>query len=235
MTRNLLLLSLISLCACAQAVPSRRLNQEPTASDLQEIRALQAEHTTTLESLRTELRELQGRVDELEYRGEGRVKELESTIKRVSSRVPAPAGIPEDILRSDEEQIVKNTGPAAELYQAGLQSIRTGDFQTAIEMFSKFVTENPDTTFSDNALYWKGLCFERVGEYDRAIVALSEVFQKYPAEDRVPHSLLMLGEVFLKMNAKADAELSFKKLIDDHPKSLQAQEAKKRLQTIKKR
>lgn len=204
-------------------------------SDLDDLRSIQAEHTADLNTIRQELREVSGKVEELQYVAMGRTKELERTLNRLGSRVPPPPGVPEKLLNSDEEQIASLTGPAADTYKRGLNQLRAGDFEGGRETFSRFVQDNPGTAFTDNALFWLGICYGKLGQYDRAVVAFSDVFQSYPAENMVPASLYHLSETFVKMGSIQDAKLTLQKLIDEHPKSSFNRKARNRLRELKRR
>lgn len=203
-------------------------------SELRDLRGLQAEQSTELSQLREDVRALNGRIEELEYRSQGRTKELERTVELLGSRVPPPAGVPEELLRQDEEAIARISSPAALEFRKGLQLLRTGDFDQARKIFSRFAEENPGTAFSDNALFWSGIAYYKLGYNDQAIIAFSEVFQKYPAEDRVPAALFELAETFARMGSTSDAVATFRKLIDEHPRSPYSVQAKKRIPELER-
>jgi len=206
-----------------------------TKRDVNDIRSLQAQLNASLSELRAELRELRGKVEELEYTSVGKTRELERTLRQFGSRVPPPEGVPADLLNRDEERIVKNSGPAAELYRRGLTSVRAGDFQGAVQTMRQFVEQNPDTAFSDNALFWMGVSLEKMGRYGDAIASYNDVMVRYPAEDMVPASLFRLGESFAKMGSVKDAMLTFDKLMDEYPKNQFSSRAKKRKRELRRR
>lgn len=201
-------------------------------NQLRDLRAVQAEHTVRLDDMNQELRQLSGRVDELQHLVSGRTEKLEKALEQVTSRVPPPEGVPEDMLAEDEERINRISGEQATQYKNGLQQLRSGDFSAAQLTFSNFADVNPNTTFTDNALFWVGISLEKMGQYDRAVNAYSQVFQKYPAEDKVPYSLFRLGEVFAKMGLIEEAKLSLSKLINDHPKHKLAKFAQAKIKEL---
>ena len=129
---------------------------------------------------------------------------------------------------------IQQSGPSADQYKGALARLRGGDFEGAKGAFSAFIEQNPGTAFTDNGLFWLGICYSKLGQYDRAIVSFSDVFQSYPAEDMVPASLYYLAETFVKTNSHDDAILTLEKLREDHPKSKFAAKARKRIAEIKK-
>ena len=201
-------------------------------SNLTDLRTLQAQQSSDLNSIRAELRQFSGRMEEIQHVSVGKTQELEQTITQLKSRVPPPAGVPEDLLNQDEERIASTPGAAADLYRKSLQQIRTGDFDGALRGLTQFIQENPGTAFTDNALFWQGIAAEKQGQYDRAIVSYSEVFQKYPAEDMVPAALFSLAEAFDKLGSKSDAVLTLQKLVDEHPRSPYASKGRARLMEL---
>ncbi len=223
-------LALVSLVGCADS--RVRELEETSRSDFKDIRTRLAEHTAAIDQLKSDLRQISGKIEELQYTSVGKTAELERTLRQVSSRVPPPAGIPEDLLNRDDEAIGARSGAAADQYRTGLGQLRGGDFEGAARSFSDFYLTNPQTAFSDNALFWSGLAYERLGQYDRAISAFSDVFQKLPAEDMVPASLFYLGDCFEKMGKRQEASLTYQKLIAEHSRSPFAEKARQQMKFL---
>ena len=226
---------LLGLCACGGQIRELENQTGSLQSDVRDVRSLQAQHTAAISELRTELRKIQGRLEELQYQAEGKTAQLERTLRQFGSRVPPPEGVPEDLLNDDGERIARNQGQAAEQFRMGLEQLRAGDFNGAKSTFTSFNEQYPETAFSDNALFWLGVSHEKLGQYNRAIIAYSDVFQRYPAEDRVPAALYRLAESFVKIDAKNDAVITLQKLIDEHPRSSYSSKARKRLKELKRR
>ncbi len=217
--RSLMLgsMMIIGLSACSTG-KVEQLDETTRANknDINDIRTLQAQQSSAINEIRAELRNLVGKLDEIQHSSAGKTQELEQTISQLKSRVPPPAGVPEDLLNTDDEKINAITGPAADAYKRCLQQIRTGDFDSAKQSLTAFIEANPGTAFTDNALFWLGIAYDKMGQYDRAVVAFSEVFQKYPAEDMVEPALWFLADSFRKLGSKDDAVLTLQKLVDEH-------------------
>lgn len=198
-------------------------------TDLIDLRQIQAQQSSDLSQVKTELRQLTGTMEEVQHVSVGKTRELEETLSRLKTRVPPPPGVPEDLLAQDEEKIAALTGPAADMFRNLLNLMRTGDFQAAQSGFQSFVEQNPNTAFTDNGLFWQGVANERLGRTDQAIVAYSEVFQKYPAEDMVAPALYFLAESFLKGGSKNEAVLTLQKLVEEHGRTTYGAKGKARL------
>jgi len=203
--------------------------------DIEKLRETTAEHTAQMERLNSELRQLRGKIEELEYSAVGKTQELENKIRTFSTRVPPPPGVSESLLSKDEEAISRISGPAADTYKNALAQIRSGDFSQAQTSFSTFAQQNPGTAFTDNALFWSGVSSEQLNQFDKAIVAYSQVYQSYPAEDMVPAAIFRLGETFAKMGSYQDAVITLQKLVAEYPRSEFRGEAQAKIRDYQKR
>jgi len=232
---NISLLLLVALCSLTSLGCSGKKIQEQTDRELSRVRNVQAEHTATLDTLRAEIRNLSGQVEELQYRSAGKTRELERTIKDLGSRVPPAAGVPTELLAQDERLISRQTGRAADDYRVALRKLREGDFKTSLSAFQSFLRLNPNTTFSDNALFWSGISLEGLGDIGGAIASYSEVFSRFPAEDFVPVSLYHMGKGFQSLSSDREARDTFLKLRDDFPNSEYGRKASEELKNMKSR
>jgi tol-pal system protein YbgF len=209
--------------------------QKRIDADLADLRQIQAQQTATISEIRTEVRQLSGQVEELQYVSQGKAKELERTLRQLGTRVPPPSGVPGDLLTKDEERIASLQGEAADSFKSALNLLRTGDFSTSLDRFTQFIADNPGTAFTDNALFWQGINYVKLGQYDQGIISFSDVFQTYPAEDMVAPALFFLADAFKKKGETEDAKITLKKLIEEHPKSSYARKAKVELKQLSRR
>jgi tol-pal system protein YbgF len=104
-------------------------------------------------------------------------------------------------------------------------------YDRAIQQFRTFQRKYPDSSIADDAQYWIGEIYFIQKDYNRAILEFNDVL-KYRRGDRVPAALLRQAHAFLEIGDRTDARLILQKLINDHPKSEQAQEARAQLQTL---
>ena len=226
-------LAALSFSGCADnKVAEIEATAKSTKSDISDMRTLQAQQSQAINEIRNELRALTGKVEELQHTSSGKTQELEQTLSALRSRVPPPAGVPEELLDADDAKISAIPGPAADQYKKALGLIRSGAFDAARSEFESFAEANPGTAFTDNALFWLGIARDRLGQYDGAVVAFSEVFQKYPAEDMVAPALYYLAEAFQKMGSKQDAILTLQKLVDEKKSSPYAARGREKLQEL---
>jgi len=201
-------------------------NSKILQEEVRGLRLSQADQSSVINELREEIRQLRGVQEEIQYSSNDKTRELEATIQKLGSRVPPPHGVPESILVLDEKLISSHTGPGADSYKLALATLRTGELSKAYQLFDSFLSQNPKTAFSDNAIFWKGIVAKNQTQYDKAVLHFSEVFQSFPAEDMVPASLYYMSEALQDSGAREDSKLTLEKLVDEHPKSNYAIRAK---------
>jgi tol-pal system protein YbgF len=136
-----------------------------------------------------------------------------------------PAPSPEEIALAREPIEVQDE------YRLGLRAMQERQYDRAIQQFRAFQRKFPDSAMADDAQYWIGEIYFLQKDYNRAILEFNDVL-KYRRGDRVPAALLRQAQAFLEIGDRTDARLILQKLINDHPKSEQAQEARAQLQTL---
>ncbi len=218
-------LILSTLSACSAGLEGKMNKQ------FSEFRSIQAEQTSTISELREDVRNLTGRLDEIQHNTQGRTERLEKSIQQLGNRVPPPSGVPEDLFNQDEQSISRLTGSGADIFRRALQNLRGGEYDLAHDGFQNFVRENPGTAYTDNALFWSAISSMKLGQNDQAIIEFTDAYQKYPAEDMVAPALYYMAETLFTIGAANDGVLTFQKLVDEHPKSEYATKARSRLST----
>jgi tol-pal system protein YbgF len=145
------------------------------------------------------------------------------------STSPTP---PDNLTGSKEElALARETPEIQDEYKSGLRAFQAQQFDNAIQQFRSFQRKYPTSDMADDAQYWIGESYFNQKDYNRAILEFNDVL-KYRKGDRVPAALLRQAQAFLEIGDKTDARLILQKLLNDHPNSEQAQEAKARLQVL---
>jgi TolA-binding protein len=200
---------------------------------LSDLRNFQAEQTTEISSIESRLRDLSGRVDVLEH----------------AQTVRAPAGVPEErpaqplqvpppvvplsALQADETLAagLPRAGAAREFSEA-LAEIRAGKFQQALPRLQRAQEQNYGEEGTAEIIFWKGVCYDGVGDNRRALAAYGEVIASYPKASRAALALLRQASVFIRLGDIPTARLSFDKLIAEFPQSAEAATARQRLKDL---
>ncbi len=170
---------------------------------------------TRVAELQETIRELRTTQDELRARIVLLAKQTATPkIEVVNQEPPAPKG--------------KENGPPTEYVKAfGLYS--ANNFASAIPAFEAFISNNPQSDFIANALYWIGECHYSLSDLPRAKEYFFRVTGNYPNSSKAPDAMLKLGYTLAAMKEKEKAHAIFESLIKSYPSSPAAVKARERL------
>ena len=155
---------------------------------------------------------------------------------QVAAVPPSPAPIPSSppslaLPSEDEVSLAKESFEAQEEYRTAWQALSGQQYDKAIQQFRTFQRKNSTSEMADDAQYWIGESYFTRRDYNRAILEFNDVL-KYRKGDKVPQALLRQAEAFVEIGDKTDARLILQKLLNDYPNSLQAKDARERLQSL---
>ncbi|MBI5496769.1 MAG: tol-pal system protein YbgF [Deltaproteobacteria bacterium] len=211
-----------------------------------ELQTLQSEFATlkgTLETKEYQLRErelqlgasqeqvraLESRIGELEKK----VHDLEVKPAAVAAPAPAPAPVP-----AAPAPPPKPNFPAERqaLYDFAKKAFDDGDPALAREGFEKFIKAFPkDKDLLDNAYFWAGETHYAQKAYDKAILSYQKVITDFPKSEKADAALFKMGLSFSALTYDDDARVFFEELLQKHPKSPLAKDAKAKLDELAKR
>jgi len=176
---------------------------------------------STTKDLFEQMQRLEGKLDEVM----GRFQQIS---QRQSATPPAnpPAGTPA-------------TAPAGpdpnQLYDQANADLTQGRYTMALQGFREFVLRFPSLELTDNARYGIGECYFAESQFDSAAIAYAQVDAMSPQGDKVPAALYKLGLCEEKLGRAADAKKHFEDLVKRFPLSGEAQLARERLGTGRRR
>ena len=233
--RRLAVTSIAAVVCLSGCVNSSRLNRLERRLD--DMSAYQQEQTETINSLDSQIKLLSGRLEELEFGQHKRIgsdlNALKEDISSLRKRVPPPTAVPAALL--DEDEVWANALPAetAQIFMDAMGALRDGRFADALPLLQS-AAEQVDS--SDNAgvvLFWQGVAYDGLSDNKGALRSYAEVVARFPKSTRAPGSLLRQADVLVRLDDKATARDSLKKLIKDYPKSPEASIARERLKDLK--
>jgi TolA-binding protein len=179
-----------------------------------------------LDFLAKKVRSLQSATEELAKNLRQNLKLLEDLDVAPVTSSP-PQGIPENFLIEDRQKAsLEGLRTKASIYTF-LNKITTGDFVNAITLAEELRKSSP--VAQEIANFWLIDCFLRVNELRKALDASIFFIQNYKAHPRLPYVLLRQASIFTSLNDKKAAEVTLRKLINDYPKSQEAEIARKLL------
>lgn len=114
-------------------------------------------------------------------------------------------------------------------YLKGYNFIMAKKFTEGRNTLTDFIKENPTHELADNAQYWIGESYYGQGDWERSVLEFNKVVKNFPKSDKVPGALLKLAYSFEKLKALKEAQIVYKKIVKEHPKSKEAAEAKTKI------
>lgn len=211
-------------------------------TDVASVRKLSADIQATIDSTKTEMQAMNGKLDDMtislkkptedlaRYRDDAdkRIIALEDRILKFQSTL-------DDLTKKVAElSQAKEVAPTPDsIYMKGLDSFKAGDMPAAREIFTKFLEQYPQHDLAANAHYWIGETHYSEKSYEPAILAFQEVIKNYPLKEKVPAAMLKQAMSFKAINDIKSARYVLKKLEEGFPRSEEAKRAKELLKELK--
>ncbi len=222
-------------------------------SDVAAVRKLSADIQATIDSTKSEMQALNGKLDDMQsalkkpaddlsrYREDAdkRIIILEDRILKQQKVLEDVNGKIAELLLAKEKAAAAAAAAAAApvapdaLYTKAMDIFKAGDMPAAREQFTKFLEQNPQHDLAANAHYWIGETYSGEKNYEPAILSYQEVIKNYPAKDKVTAAMLKQAMAFNAINDAKSAKYVLKKLMEGFPKSEEAKKAKDLLKDIK--
>lgn len=131
-----------------------------------------------------------------------------------------------------EEPEAQSADDESRVFDAGMESIRTGDVEGGAARLIAFADRHPRDDRASTALFTAGVGLLTSGEPAAAAVALERVSDDYPAAAEAPEATVHLAQCKLRLKKVDAAKAIFAKVIDRYPKSRAAKAAETELKSI---
>ena len=116
-----------------------------------------------------------------------------------------------------------SAGEDEKLYNQGSVFCMQGQWDRAIECFSKVVTQYPSAPFAEPSYFWLGYSRQQSGDYSQAVQTLKAFAAKYPQSKYAPEALYKVGEIYDKnLNSNQKAIAAYSEVENRYPSSQQA-------------
>jgi tol-pal system protein YbgF len=109
-----------------------------------------------------------------------------------------------------------------QVYSSVYNDYLMGNYELAIAGFQDFLTNFPDSEYSDNASYYLGVCYHEKGRYEQAIQAFDQAINLYPRADKTPPAYFKKGSAQERLYLSAEAIETWRKLATIFPESQEA-------------
>ena len=198
-----------------------------------------------LGQLEEQMRSLNGKVEELEYKiktfddkvalinkdidtrfnlleGKSVSSNTEPLVSQPKFDAPkandAPKSVTGDAVKGDVLEPI-GSKEVAEIYQAGLAALKDNNYQVAEQNFSKIVSQNPNDKLAGNAQYWLGEVHYAQKDYAKAAVAFAKGYQNYKNGAKGADCLFKLGMSMKSLKKNEDACAAFNSMKTEFPKA----------------
>lgn len=197
-----------------------------------------------LQSVKEDVRSLRGEIDEVRNlikRNEQRQRDLyEDLDARLQALEQGGAGasgggfvtVPENGAGSGSDQGEVDGEAAEAAYTAALDLLKAGDYEQARSKFDRFVSDYPNSEFSDNAWYWLGEARYVDRIYEGAIAAFQRVIKRFPDSNKVPGAHYKLGVIYDEQGKSQQAREALQQVIQEYPDDNAAELARKHLDAM---
>lgn len=229
------------------------LNQTRRDEELA-LRSQYAGLVAQLDTLRQQSQMHTGRLEEMEYLLQQKLKTFEDQQLKNQERMDRLAtdaaamqkrmdAIDEYLnLEASQAQKSKSTGgPTGQavkaasdqaLYNEAKKAFDDGQMDAARKGFQKLLSDFPKSQQADNSQFWIGETYYREKWYEKAILEYQKVIENYPKGNKVPAALLKQGLSFLNIGETNNARLVLKELVAKHPGTNEAKIAQQKLDSL---
>lgn len=227
---------------------SAREGEKNFKSDFAALRKTDADLQANLDSFKSDLQTMAGKLDDqglaakkpaeelARYREdsdrrivalEDRVVKLQVALDELNKRMKEAAA--QNALSPDNNN---DASPDA-LYLKGLEAFKAGDMAGARNQLTKFIEKNTNNDLVPNARYWIGETYYGEKNYEQAILEFQEVIKQYPKKEKAPAAMLKQALSFKALKDLKSTQYLLKRLTTDYPKSDEAKKAKVLLKQLK--
>ena len=113
--------------------------------------------------------------------------------------------------------------------------VNANDNKAALDDCEIYLESFPDTIYYPRVMYQKGRLLYSLGEYEKAIIALSDFCHQYENDDLYPFALFYIGESLFSGYKYEDAANIYSRIVTEYPESPKAPASQYRLETINQR
>jgi tol-pal system protein YbgF len=206
-----------------------------------------------LDEIQASLRELRGRVEELEHNYDALSKQQRDLYNDLDKRLAAAAAGAGGSANSPAAGGAAAAGNAAAgagnaapggaggggassteqaVYGQAFDALKAGSYSIAIAGFKDFLNTYPSSSLAENAQYWLGEAYYVTHDYEAASGAFRTVLRKWPDSRKAPDALLKLGYTQAAQKQYPAARATLTEVTRKYPDSQSAKLAADRLKRL---
>ncbi|HET7183505.1 MAG TPA: tol-pal system protein YbgF [Terriglobales bacterium] len=196
-------------------------------ADLQRtIKQQQSDGGTRVDQLSGQIQALNDSVDELKARM-GKIANQLDAMQNAQTTLPAGATPP-----AGQAQQQQQAPPPDVLYNNALRDYNGAKYDLASQEFADYLKFYPNTDLAGNAQFYIADLAYRQGNYEQAVKEYDKVLEQYPGGNKAPAAQLKKGFALLELGRRNDGMRELNSLIQRYPRSLEADQARKRLASL---
>lgn len=140
---------------------------------------------------------------------------------------------------SGETQVaaaVSESSPVSDpriLYQQAQRSFANEDYGTALRQFDEYLSHNPSSDLSANALFWKGKCLYSMDRYAESVQAFDQLRTSYGTSTKVPFAMHNQAVAHSRLGQLPEATRLMEAVIEQYPTSKAADQARTDLRKLR--
>lgn len=240
---------LVAMLGAALAAPIFAIAGEDTTARIERLERridYLSERSLEIDSLKREVRTLQGRLEEQQHELEELKSKQREQFMDLDSRIGAgsPANTAPDAGMDSAQPMAGNSATAAnkpmsqadvakaqKAYDQAYNLLRPEQrkYEEAIKAFEAFLRNYPSSELAVNAQYWLGEANYVTQKNDAALAAFTRLIEQYPESSKVAGALLKIGYILDASGKTAEAKKTLNRVVTEFSKTPEAGLAKQRL------
>jgi len=246
-------LSLASPGAHAESTSKRLDDIDDRLDKIERILSNQSllELSQRMDQMQTEVRQLRGRVEELENTVQQQQAQQKKQQRAAAAPPPPPpvtapppqepAAAPAAAAAVAGTALAANTprarGPSADadvtvdqtVYTQAMDALKAGSYSVAQVGFKDFVANYPTSPLAPNAQYWLAKSYDMTSNREAAVAAYRKVLSQWPEDRKAPDAMFGLAVTLQEMGKAAEGRALLLQVTQKYPGTDAARQAAERL------
>jgi tol-pal system protein YbgF len=121
---------------------------------------------------------------------------------------------------------------ADEMYRAAYLDLTRGNYELATQGLQNYLVKYPTGAHVSEVHYYLGECYYARDRHLEAVSEFQYVVREFPASRLAPAAFLKSGYCYRELEERSLAEKAFRALIDQHPETEEAKQARAALDEL---
>ena len=234
-----ILLPVTGLWAAAPVVESVSDYTQSAPVQTQQMQQSMQDMLLRLQALEQQLLQQNGQIEELNYHlmqlqqdQKERYIDLDRrmTLLQKKESIHTQSAVTPEV---NDDQALQRYNQAKELVRVAAQSQdKPAAYRRAIEAFTQFINDFPNSALIANAYFWQGELYYFLRDFQQAQQQFTQIIERYPQHEKAIDALYKLGQTFEQLKDNSRARAQYTRLLNEYPSTQQADLARSRLQQL---